>query len=83
MRFKAGPAANNPGPRAVLRRHALRAQRQRTLEANGIDCGAGPLSKRAALRRERYGTRSAERAGELGLDRVRPHADLRILAKLF
>ena len=42
---EAGPAANNPGPRAVLRRHAPSATRQRTLEANGIDCGAGPFSK--------------------------------------
>src|SRR3954451_9841749 len=42
--FKAGPAANNLGPRAVLRRLALRAARQRTLEANGIDCGAGPVT---------------------------------------
>src|SRR5512144_3140749 len=44
VEFEAGPAANNLGPRAVLRRHALRAARQRTLEANGIDCGAGPVS---------------------------------------
>jgi hypothetical protein len=43
--LEAGPAANNPGPRAVLRRHALRAARRRTLEANGIDCGAGPVSE--------------------------------------
>ena len=42
--FQAGPAANNPGPRAVLRRHAPSATRQRTLEANGIDCGAGRAS---------------------------------------
>jgi hypothetical protein len=63
----AGPAANNPGPRAVLRRHAPSATRQRTLEANGIDCGASVL--RSGLRRERYGSRSAERAGELGEDR--------------
>jgi hypothetical protein len=43
VEFEAGPAANNPGPRAVLRRHAPSATRQRTLEANGIDCGAGPV----------------------------------------
>src|SRR6185503_16169608 len=52
---EAGPAANNLGPRAVLRRHALRAARQRTLEAHGIDCGAGPVSAvrppRVAVRR--------------------------------
>jgi hypothetical protein len=53
----------------VLRRHAVRAQRQRTLEANGIDCGTGPSSERAALRRERCGSRSAERTGGLGEDR--------------
>jgi hypothetical protein len=41
--FEAGPAANNLGPRAVLRRYAPSATRQRTLEANGIDCGAGPV----------------------------------------
>ena len=41
VEFEAGPAANNPGLRAVLRRHAPSATRQRTLEANGIDCGAG------------------------------------------
>jgi hypothetical protein len=44
VEFEAGPAANNPGLRAVLRRHARGATRQRTLEANGIDCGAGPVS---------------------------------------
>jgi hypothetical protein len=43
VEFEAGPAANNPGLRAVLRRHAPSATRQRTLEANGIDCGAGPV----------------------------------------
>ena len=43
VEFEAGPAANNPGPRAVLRRHAPSATRQRTLEANGIDRGAGPV----------------------------------------
>ena len=55
VEFKAGPAANNLGPRAVLRRHALRAARQRTLEANGIDRGAvlylsGRTTPRAASR---------------------------------
>jgi hypothetical protein len=40
---KAGPAANNPGLRAVLRRLASSALRQRTLEANRIDCGASLL----------------------------------------
>ena len=45
VEFEAGPAANNPGPRAVLRRHAPSATRQRTLEANGIDRGAGPVLK--------------------------------------
>src|SRR5215218_7883861 len=75
VEFEAGPAANNPGLRAVLRRHAPSATRQRTLEANGIDCGAGPVYEREQLRREQYGSRSAERAGELGEDRqvgVRP-----------
>src|SRR4051794_8589811 len=43
MELEAGPAATNPGPRAVLRRYAPSATRQRTLEANGIDCGAGPV----------------------------------------
>ena len=43
MESEAGPAANNPGLRAVLRRPAPSATRQRTLEANGIDCGAGPV----------------------------------------
>jgi hypothetical protein len=46
--FEAGPAANNPGPRAVLRRHAPSATRQRTLAANGIDCGAGPVYERTS-----------------------------------
>src|SRR5205823_4390472 len=45
VQFEAGPAANNSGPRAVLRRHAPSATRQRTLKANGIDCGAGPVSE--------------------------------------
>jgi hypothetical protein len=44
---EAGPAANNPGPRAVLRQHAPSATRQRTLEANGIDCGASVLGEAA------------------------------------
>ena len=45
---EARPAANNPGLRAVLRRHAPSATRQRTLEANGIDCGAGPVYERSS-----------------------------------
>ena len=52
VKGEAGPAANNPGLRAVLRRHAPSATRQRTLEANGIDCGAGP-SRGVSLRSER------------------------------
>src|SRR5689334_1894643 len=48
MRCEAGPAANDPGLRAVLRRHAPSATRQRTLEANGVDCGAGPVRAWAA-----------------------------------
>jgi hypothetical protein len=44
---EAGPAAHNPGPRAVLRQHAPSATRQRTLEANGIDCGASVLGEAA------------------------------------
>jgi hypothetical protein len=48
VEFEAGPAANNPGPRAVLRRHAPSATRQRTLEANGIDRGAGPVLKQSS-----------------------------------
>ena len=46
VEFEAGPAANNPGPRAVLRRHAPSATRQRTLEATGSTAGLVPLSKR-------------------------------------
>ena len=53
VEFEAGPAANNPGPRAVLRRHAPSATRQRTLEANGIDRGAGPVLKAVVERRPR------------------------------
>ena len=53
VEFEAGPAANNPGLRAVLRRHAPSATRQRTLEANGIDCGAGPVLKAVVERRPR------------------------------
>jgi hypothetical protein len=56
VEFEAGPAANNSGPRAVLRRHAPGAARQRTLEANGIDCGAGPVSAAEQLRREPCGS---------------------------
>jgi hypothetical protein len=48
VEFEARPAANNPGPRAVLRRHAPSATRRCTLEANGIDRGAGPFSKQSA-----------------------------------
>jgi hypothetical protein len=59
---EAGPAANSPGPRAVLRQPAPSAPRQRTLEANGIDCGASVL--RSGLRRERWGSRSDERSGK-------------------
>src|SRR5215204_4793023 len=51
VELEAGPAANNPGPRAVLRQHAPSATRQRTLEANGIDRGAGPVLE--AVRRPR------------------------------
>jgi hypothetical protein len=53
VEFEAGPAANNPGPRAVLRRHAPSATRQRTLEANGIDRGAGPVREAVVERRPR------------------------------
>src|SRR5215218_8107596 len=45
VEFEASPAANNPGPSAVLRQHAPSATRQRTLEANRIDRGAGPVLK--------------------------------------
>src|SRR5215211_7163131 len=62
VEFEAGPAANNLGPRAVLRRHALRAARQRTLEANGIDCGAGPVS---AVRPPRTAVRRATGAADV------------------
>ena len=48
VRLEAGPAANNPGLRAVVRRHAPSATRQRTLEANGIDRGAGRVSERSS-----------------------------------
>jgi hypothetical protein len=48
VEFEAGPAATIPGLRAVLRRHAPSATRQRTLEAHGIDCGAGPVSERSS-----------------------------------
>ena len=54
---EAGPAANNPGPRAVLRQHAPSATRQRTLEANGIDCGASVLGVAA------YAASGTARAG--------------------
>ena len=57
---EAGPAANNPGLRAVLRRHAPSATRQRTLEANGNDCGAGPVSERSS-----YAASNTARAGPL------------------
>jgi hypothetical protein len=45
VEFAAGPAANNPGLRAVLRRHAPSATRQRTLEATGSTAGPVPFSK--------------------------------------
>ena len=48
VEFEAGPAANNPGPRAVLRRHAPSATRQRTLEATGSTAGLVPFSKRSS-----------------------------------
>jgi hypothetical protein len=63
VQFGAGPSANNPGPRAVLRRYAPSATRQRTLEANGIDCGAGRVSDRSGPSWERYGSRPVGRAG--------------------
>ena len=44
MGCEAGPAANSSGPRAVLRRHALRAARQRTLEPTGSTVGPVPYS---------------------------------------
>jgi len=53
VELEAGPAANNPGPRAVLRQHAPSATRQRTLEANGIDRGAGPVLEAVVERRAR------------------------------
>ena len=65
--IEAGPAANNPGPRAVLRRHAPSATRQRTLEANGIDCGASGL--RGGLRHERHSSRPGDGLGALGDER--------------
>jgi hypothetical protein len=59
---QAGPAANNSGPRAVLRRHAPSATRQRTLEANGIDCGASVLRRRLTPRAERLRARLSAQA---------------------
>jgi hypothetical protein len=65
MEFEAGPAANNPGLRAVLRRHAPSATRQRTLEANGIDCRAGPVAERSG-----YAARSSGRGPLSGPENV-------------
>jgi hypothetical protein len=78
MGFEAGPAATIPARERFYADTRASATRQRTLEANGIDCGAGPVSERSGLRRERNGSRSAERASELGEDRqVAAHADPR------
>ena len=48
-----GSVANNPGQRAVVRRRATSATRQRTMRANGIDCGASSLGENHGLRGER------------------------------
>jgi hypothetical protein len=53
VEFEAGPAANNPGPRAVLRQHAPSATRQRTLEANGSTAGPVPVLEAVVERRPR------------------------------
>jgi hypothetical protein len=59
---EAGSAANNLGPRAVLRQHAPSATRQRTLGANGIDCGASVVTPRA----ERLALGAPSKAPEKG-----------------
>src|SRR5215207_4866572 len=51
VEFEAGPAANNPGPRAVLRRNAPSATRQRTLEQTGSTVGPVPYLGGAATPR--------------------------------
>jgi hypothetical protein len=75
---EAGSAANNLGPREVLRQHAPSATRQRTLGANGIDCGASvvmPRAERLALvapskapREGTFNRRRRPRFGSSGLD---------------
>src|SRR5215203_6070796 len=49
-----GPAANNSGSRAVVRRYATNATRQPTLRQTGST--AGPVCLRSGLRREWYGS---------------------------
>ena len=61
MEFEAGPAANNPGLRAVLRRYAPTRDEATHPEANGIDCGAGPTLSGAAAPRARGSDPSAWR----------------------
>ena len=71
---EAGPAANNPGPRAVLRQHAPSATRQRTLEANGIDCGASVLGEAA------YAASGTARAGSAVQSRPREGTSIGVAA---
>jgi hypothetical protein len=66
--IEAGPAANNPGPRAFLRQHAPSATRQRTLEANGSDCGASVVGGAAFAAR---GTARARLSAQASLARHR------------
>jgi hypothetical protein len=71
VEFEAGPAANNPGLRAVLRRHAPSATRQRTLEANGIDCGAGHVLSLDAVLAHLAGKLGVRTAGDAGARALR------------
>jgi hypothetical protein len=57
MGFEAGPAATIPARERFYADTRASATRQRTLEANGIDCGAGPLSERSG-----YAARGTVRA---------------------
>ena len=43
--MEAGPAANNPGPRAVLRRYVPKHDEATHPRGNRIDCGAGRVSR--------------------------------------
>ncbi len=68
----AGPAANNPGPRAVLRQHAPSATRQRTLEATGSTAGPVFLARRLTPRAERLAPGAPSKANEKGLQSASP-----------